>query len=375
MSLALSGCSDNDSATRNQASPPPPAVAVIVAQPETLPVISELPGRVAPLVTADIQPRVTGIVQKRVFEQGTTVSEGDLLYQIDPAPFQAAVDSAQATLDAAIAARQLAQQHADRQIRLSKNGVASRETRETAVAELQQSDAEVRRAQAELTAAQLELQYTEIRAPISGRIGRAMVTEGALVGSGSQAMATIRQIDPVYADFMQPADTFLAFRNAVAEGQLQADETGNADMRLVTAEGVDYPYQGRLLFSEASVDAQTGQIILRGEFPNPDRDLLPGMFVRAKVVQASRDNALAVPQQAVQHDTAGRSYVYLVGDGDAIETRMITTGWHTEGNLVITEGLEASDRIVVEGFQKIAPGMNVTPETWEPTAAHTTAGD
>nr|WP_237351982.1 efflux RND transporter periplasmic adaptor subunit [Rhizobium sp. ACO-34A] len=334
--------------------------------------ITELPGRVAPMVTADVRPRITGMVLRRVFEQGATIREGDVLYIIDPEPFRAKVASAQATLDSAIAAQTLAQQKADRQTQLLQGGVASRETTESAVAQAVQSNADVERARADLRTAQLELQYTEIRAPISGRIGRALVTEGALVSPTSDVMATIQQMDPIYADFTQPADSLIALKNAVTEGRLQADTSGSAVLRLMSAEGTLYPHDGRLLFSEAVVNAATGQVILRAEFPNPDTNLLPGMFVRARMEQASMKGALAVPEQAVQRDTAGKSQLYVVGADDKVEVRNVQLGWLLDGRWVIASGLGVGDRVVVEGFQRIAPGVKVVPEPWtNPVLART----
>lgn len=361
-SVFLSACSDEPS--HQASSAPPSKVSVVEVRPERLPVVNELPGRVAPTVTADVRPRITGIVLSRVFEQGSTVREGDVLYVIDPDPFRARVDSASATFDSAIAAQQLAQQKSNRQLQLSQNGVTSREARDTAIAELAQANADVERARADLRTAELDLRYTEIRAPISGRIGRALVTEGALVSPTSDVMATIQRTDPVYADFTQPADSLIALKNAVAEGRLQADASGSAKMKLISAEGTPYPHDGRLLFSEAVVNAATGQVILRAEFPNPDANLLPGMYVRARIEQASLEGALAVPEQAVQRDTAGKSQLYVIGDGDTVELRTIELGWVLGGRWVVTSGIKAGDRVVVEGFQRIAPGARVAVESW-----------
>ncbi|WP_448145799.1 efflux RND transporter periplasmic adaptor subunit [Labrys miyagiensis] len=358
----LAGCSDESSPPQTPASLA--QVAIVDVSPQKLPVVAELPGRVSPVVTAQVRPRVTGIVLKRVFEQGSTVRVGDLLYAIDPEPFDARVASANATLDSAVAAQTLAKQRADRQIELLPKGATSKESSDSAVAALAQSNADVERARADLKTAALDLQYTQIRAPISGRIGRALVTEGALVSPTSDVMAVIQQIDPIYADFTQPADTLIALRNAVADGKLQADESGSALMKLFSAGGRPYPHEGRLLFTEASVNAATGQIILRAEFPNPDNDLLPGMFVRARLQQAALENALAVPEQAVQHDTAGKAQLYVVGQDDKIEVRVVSLGWLIEGRWVVIEGIAPGDRVIVEGFQRIAPGAQVTTQKW-----------
>lgn len=371
--LPLAACSKDEAADKKASAPPPTPVSIVEVKPETLPVVSELPGRVAPMTTADVRPRITGLVQKRVFEQGAIVNEGDLLYVIDPAPFQAKVDSAQATLDAATAAQKLAGQKADRQNQLRQSGVASADASETAVGELAQSNAEVSRAQADLRSAQLDLQYTQIKAPISGNIGRALITEGTLVSPTSDVMATIQQIDPIYADFTQPADTLILLRNAIKNGQLK-DDAGGVAMKLVTEQGSTYSHDGKLLFSEASVNAQTGQLILRGEFPNPERNLLPGMYVRSKLQQGALEGAFAVPEQAVQRDTAGKPQLYIVNAENKVEVRNVTLGWILDGRWVVIKGLADKDKVVVEGFQKVAPGLTVKAEPWkDPTSADASA--
>jgi membrane fusion protein (multidrug efflux system) len=337
-------------------------------------VVSELPGRVSPMMTAAVRPRVTGLVLKRSFEQGTTVKEGDLLYVIDQETFRTKVESAQATLDSAIAAQKLARQKADRQIQLAQKGVASNQESESAVASLAQSDADVSRAQADLRAAQLELQYTEVRAPISGSIGRALVTEGTLVSPTSDVMATIQRIDPVYVDFTQPAESLITLKNAVKDGSLQADAHGSAVMKLLSEGGLPYPQDGKLLFSESTVNAATGQVILRGEFPNPEQNLLPGMYVRGRIQQAALEGALAVPEQAVQRDTAGVAQLYIVKADATVEIRNVTLGWILDGRWVVTEGLNAGDKVIVEGFQKVAPGMKVNPQPWSNPALAQVAG-
>jgi membrane fusion protein (multidrug efflux system) len=369
----LAGCADE--ASQSRTGTPVVKVAVIEVKPEKLPVVTELPGRVAPMVTSDVRPRVTGIVLKRAFEQGSTVRAGDLLYVIDPETFRTRVASAKATLDSALAAQVLAGQRANRQIQLLQKGVTTQESHESAVAALAQSNADVERARADLKTAELDLQYTEIRAPISGSIGRALVTEGALVSPTSDVMTIIQQIDPVYADFTQPADNLIALKNAVADGKLQADASGSALLKLYSAGGKLYPHEGKLLFTETSVNAATGQVILRGEFPNPERNLLPGMYVRARIEQAAMEGALAVPEQAVQRNTAGKALLYVARKDDKVEVRTVSLGWLLDGRWVVTNGINAGDRVIVEGFQRIAPGAQVTVEPWtNPSLARVTRG-
>ncbi|MBZ5763698.1 efflux RND transporter periplasmic adaptor subunit [Rhizobium sp. VS19-DR104.2] len=363
VALSITACSNEDATTKAAAAPPTP-VSVVEVRPQTLPVVSELPGRVASMVTADVRPRVTGLVLKRVFEQGAGVKQGDLLYVIDPAPFQAKVDSAQAAVDSAVAARKLASQKSDRQTQLEQKGVTSADDSETAIATLAQSNADVSRAEADLRSAELDLQYTQVKAPITGTIGRALITEGTLVSPTSDVMATIQQIDPIYADFTQPADTLILLRNAIKTGHLKEVGRERVAMKLVTEQGSAYPHEGKLLFSEASVNAQTGQLILRGEFPNPEHNLLPGMYVRSKLQQGSLEGAFAVPEQAVQRDTAGKPQLYIVDAKGKVEVRNVTLGWIVEGRWVVVKGLATDDRVVVEGFQKIAPGASVKAEPW-----------
>ncbi|NTJ79530.1 efflux RND transporter periplasmic adaptor subunit [Agrobacterium rhizogenes] len=360
--FALNSCEEQPLA--REATQSQTAVATVKVQAETLPLVSELPGRIAPMMTADVRPRVTGMVLRRVFEQGSTVKRGDVLYLIDREPFEAKVESAQASLDSAVAAQTLARQQAERQTQLQQKGVASSQDGESAVAKLAQSDADVARAWADLKTAQLDLRYTEVRAPISGAIGRALVTEGTLVGPTSDVLATIQRIDPVYADFTQPASTLITLKNAVAQGKLQADATGSAVLRLISEDGSQYPHEGKLLFSEATVNSATGQVILRGEFPNPDRNLLPGMYVRTRIEQGTLKDALAVPQQAVQRDTAGQAQLYIVDANGKVQIRPVALGWELDGRWIVLRGITPGDEVIVEGFQKIASGSAVKTEPW-----------
>lgn len=368
LSSLVAGCTEQ--ANLQQRSTPPVSVSVVEVKPEKLPVVTDLPGRISPMITSDVRPRVTGIVLKRVFEQGAEVKEGDVLYVIDQQPFHARVASAKATLNSALAAQQLAQQRASRQTQLLQKGVASQENTDSAVAALAQANADVQRAEADLWTAELDLQYTEVKAPISGRIGRALVTEGALVSPTSDVMAVIQRIDPVYADFTQSADNVIELKSAVSEGRLQADDAGSAAMKLFSAGGRAYPHGGKLLFTEAAVNAATGQVILRAEFPNPDQNLLPGMYVRGRIERAALEGALAVPDQAVQRDTAGLAQLFIVDKDSRVEVRTVALGWLLDGRWVVLKGINAGDKVIVEGFQRIGPGAVVAPEPWtNPTLA------
>ena len=363
----LAGCQKQD----EQAAPaafPPSAVAVVTTKAEALPITNELPGRITATRIAEVRPRVSGIVVDRVFEQGSIVKEGDVLYKIDPAPFQVQVDSAEATLARAKAAQLQARQAADRQTQLRKSGAAALQQYDDAIAQLAQADADVAVAEAGLATAQLNLQYASVTAPISGRIGRALITEGALVSAnGQENLATIQQLDPVYADFTQSATDLIRLRKAMREGQLMTANE-EAAVHLMLDDGTLYDHKGKLLFSEAAVDATTGQVTLRGEFPNPDGNLLPGMYVRVQIQQGVEENAIAVPQQSVQRTSGGQSQVYVVNAENKVEFRNISLGRTAGNRWIVTAGLKPGEKVIVEGFQKIGPGAEVVPSEWDPNA-------
>lgn len=345
---------------------PPSEVAVITTKAEALPITNELPGRVAATRTAEVRPRVSGIIVERVFEQGTTVKEGDVLYRIDPKPFEVQMKSAEATLARAKAVQDQARVTADRQRQLSRSNVAAQQDLDNAVAQLAQADADVASAEAGVASARLNLEYTNVTAPIAGRIGRALITEGALVTqNGTENLATIQQLDPVYADFTQTATDLIRLRNALQDGQLMTGPN-EAAVQLLLDDGTPYADKGKLLFSEAAVDETTGQVTLRGEFPNTKGDLLPGMYVRGLVTQGIEREAIAVPQQAIQRDTAGKALVYVVGAENKVEMRPVTTSRVVDSRWVVSSGLKAGEKVIVEGFQKIAPGAPVQPTDWQP---------
>jgi membrane fusion protein (multidrug efflux system) len=362
----LAGCDEQKASENKQAMAfPPSPVSVITTVAEPLPITNELPGRIAPTRIAEVRPRVSGIVVKRVFEQGSTVKQGDLLYQIDPEPFKVQMQSAEATLARAKAVQLQARQNADRQRELKKTNVTSTQAVEDAIANLAIADADVAAAQAGLANAQLNLQYASVTAPISGRIGRALITEGALVSAnGTDNLATIQQLDPVYADFTQPAADLIRLRKALESGGILSP-TGDAPVQLVLDDGTLYEHPGKLLFSETTVDVTTGQVTLRGEFPNPDGDLLPGMYVRVRIEQGVEKSAIAVPQQAVQRDSAGKAQVYVVGADNTAQIRQVVTGRVLDDRWVISKGLTAGEKVIVEGFQKIRPGAKVNPSEWK----------
>ncbi|CAM3226517.1 membrane fusion protein, multidrug efflux system [Paracoccus aminovorans] len=341
---------------------PPPQVSVQVMTPEALPVVNELPGRVAATRTAEVRPRVGGIVLERVFEQGGEVAAGDVLYRIDPAPFDVRVASAKGTLARAEATELNAADQEKRARALRERKVTAGVDLDNAATALAQARADVTIARASLQEAELNRSYTEVTAPISGVVGRALVTEGALVNAQTDIMATIQQLDPVYVDFTQSSSELFALRRALAAGQLAMMSAGEARVQLIFDDGSEYEHPGKLLFSEASVDSTTGQITLRAEFPNPDGNLLPGLYVRVRIEQAVRDNALTVPQMAVQRDQSGQAYVYALKGDDMVERRDVTLGQTSDNRWLVEKGLAPGDRVVVAGAQKLYPDAKVVAQ-------------
>jgi membrane fusion protein (multidrug efflux system) len=341
---------------------PPPQVSVQEMTPEALPVVNELPGRVAATRTAEVRPRVGGIVIERVFEQGGKVEAGDVLYRIDPAPYDVRVASAEGALARAEATALNAADQEKRARALRERKVTAGVDLDNAATALAQAQADVAIARASLQEAQLNRSYTEVAAPIAGVVGRALVTEGALVNAQTDIMATIQQLDPVYVDFTQSSSELFALRRALAAGQLAMISADAAAVRLIFDDGSEYAHPGKLLFSEASVDSSTGQITLRAEFPNPEGDLLPGLYVRVRIEQAVRDNALTVPQMAVQRDQSGQAYVYALKDADTVERRDVTLGQTAGNRWLVESGLKPGDRVVVAGAQKLYPDAKVVPQ-------------
>lgn len=350
---------------------PPAGVSVLTIATERLALVDELPGRIVPTRIAEVRPRVSGIVLERVFEQGSYVNQGDVLYRIDPATFQVQVASAEAQLASAKAAQLQARQEADRQNMLRDRNVSSQQALDNAAGALAQANANVAAAEANLAGARLNLEYTDVRAPISGRIGRALITEGALVSAnGAENLATIQQFDPVYADFTQSSRELINLRRSLENGSLVGVGDGAASITLMLDDGSEYAHKGRLLFQESAVDASTGQVTMRAELPNPEGDLLPGLYVRVRIEQAVDQDAITIPQQSLLRDAGGNSQVYLVKEDNTVELRTVTVGRSLGDRYVISSGIDVGDKVVVEGFQKIGPGAPVNPSEWQsPSAA------
>jgi membrane fusion protein (multidrug efflux system) len=345
---------------------------VVKAQPQAI--VRELPGRIAPMRVADVRPQVSGIIVERLFRQGSEVKAGDPLYRVDPRPLQVEVQSNGAALARAEAVHLQASQQARRIALLTAQRTAPEAENEKAIAAERQAAADVEGRKADLARARLNLDYTTIRAPIDGVVGAAQVSEGALVVQNDNAtLATIQQLDPVYADFTQSVSELVRLRRALETGELDRIAPDAIKVHLVLDDGSLYPFAGRLLFSEAKVGADTGQVTLRGEFPNPKRELLPGMYVRVRIEQGIDADAMAVPQQAVQRNSGGGSEVFVVRGDDRVATQPIRTGSVQDGRWFVTDGLRAGDRVIVEGFQKFAAGDKVRPQGWAEADASTEA--
>ncbi|MGB3817727.1 efflux RND transporter periplasmic adaptor subunit [Achromobacter pulmonis] len=364
LALLLAGCGE-----KPQMNPGMPQVSVITVQPQRTPIISELPGRVDAVRDAQIRARVTGIVQKIAFEQGGDVKEKQLLFKIDPAPYKAAYDQATAQLKQAQANLFSAKLLADRYAPLVKANAVSKQEYDNAVAAYRQADATVAAAKAAQDNAAINLGYTDVTSPITGRIGKPLVTEGALVEATSATqMATVQQLDPIYVDFTQSTSDLAALRRAFASGKLQQVGKDAARATVVLEDGSEYDHAGKLLFTGITVDPSTGQVNLRAEVPNPDGILLPGMYVRVRLEQGVDDKALMVPQQALQRTADGSQSLMLVKD-NKIEQLPVTTGGAIKDKWIITSGLKAGDVVVVEGFQKIRPGAPVQASPWNKSGA------
>jgi len=366
----LAGCNEPESAIASVVSQPTePDVSVITVKPQARSIVRELPGRIAPTRVADVRPRVSGIIVERLFRQGSEVKEGDPLYRIDQRPFEVEVQANQAALAKAQATHERAAQQARRIAFLAKERTAPEIENEKAIAAEKESAADVEARQADLARARLSLDYSTIRAPIDGIVGAAQLSEGALVVQNDTAtLASIQQIDPVYADFTEPVSELLRLRRAFEAGDLERIAPDAIKVRLVFDDGTLYPIAGKLLFSEAKVEANTGQVTLRGEFANPKRELLPGMYVRVRIEQGIDSDAIAVPQQAVQRNSGGASEVFVVKDDNRVAPQPIRTGAVQDGQWLVTDGLKAGDKVVVEGFQKFVAGDKVRPLIWTDAA-------
>lgn len=354
------------SACGKKAGPPPPRppaeVSVLTVGTERVDHVTELPGRINPMREAQVRARATGVLLKRHFEEGSNVKEGQVLFDIDPVPLQASLSSAKAAMAKSEAALKESKARVDRYKELVKISAISKQVYDEAVATLGQNEADILASKAAVQTAELNLGYAKVVAPIAGRIGKALVTEGALVSAAEATqLATIRQLDPVYFDFTQSSTELLRLKRAMESGALQSAGPGEAKVTLMLEDGTVYKHAGKLLFSDISVDPTTGMITLRAEVPNPENLLMPGMFARAQLVEGVNTNALTIPQRTIARGAAGASTVLVVNNENKVEIRTIELDRTVGNKVVVAKGLKAGERIIVEGSQKAPPGSVVKP--------------
>lgn len=359
VSLGLGACG----ARQGPGAPPPaPEVGIVTMAPQNVDLSTELSGRTAAYRIAEVRPQVAGIVQRRLFTEGAEVSAGQTLYQIDSGPYRAAAARAEANLASSQAQLNAARLQAERSASLVESGVVSRQDNDNVQATARSAEALVAAARAGVESSRIDLGYAQVRAPISGRIGRSLVTEGALVTSEQdQPLATVAQLDPIFVDVTESSARLLRLRRDLAEGRLQRTDAEHASVRLTLEDGTTYAHEGTLKFSEVTVDEGTGSVLLRAQFPNPDRLLLPGMFVRANLQQGRSTDALLVPQAGVSRNARGEALVMLVGADDKVVERVVQVDQVVDGQWLVTSGLAVGDRVIVEGLQKVRPGSAVRP--------------
>ncbi|MCG8708287.1 efflux RND transporter periplasmic adaptor subunit [Brenneria sp. 4F2] len=344
MSLCLTAC---DGSTPVTTAPAPAQVCVVTLQTQPITLSSRLPGRTTAIRRAEVRPQVDGIILKQMYKEGADVKAGQQLYQIDDASYQAAYDKALATLNNANAV-------VKRYRPLVAAKAISAQVYDAALSDAAQAKADVE-------TARVNLEYTRVKAPISGHIGRSLFTEGALVTSGQTSyLTTISQLDPIYVDVSESSRKLLQLRRALADGKLKAVGNHAAAARLTLEDGSAYSREGQLEFSEVTVNEGTGTVTMRASFPNPDKALLPGMFVHAIVPQGVQDNGIMAPQQAISHDSKGKPYVYLVKADNTVEQRTITTGDMINGKWLVTSGLAAGEKVITSGLQHVQPGSTVS---------------
>ena len=361
-SLLLAACDEAKTEAATPAAAPAVEVGVVTLAPQAVAVTSEMPGRTSAYLVSEVRPQVGGIVKARLFEEGGDVKQGDVLYEIDPATYQASYDSAKAALAKARATVTSVKLKAQRYKELVGINAVSKQDYDDASASLAEAEADVAADAAALESAKINLDYTKVTAPISGRIGKSSVTPGALVtASQTDALATVQQLDPIYVDVTQPSMDYLKLKRALASGKLTRAGTDQAKVKLMLEDGTTYPLEGALQFSDVTVDQTTGSITLRAIFPNPQHDLLPGMFVRAVLESGVDDQAILAPQQAVSRNTKGEAIAYVVTADDKVEQRVLKTEQTYEDKWIVSDGLKAGDRLIVTGLQRIQPGMTVKP--------------
>ncbi len=362
--ILISGCGKKASAV-SKMKMPPPEVGVVTVKPQRVTLTTELPGRISAYLVAEVRPQVGGIILKRLFTEGSDVKAGEVLYQIDPATYQAAYASAKAALDNATANVVPLKLKAGRYKKLVAVNAVSKQDDDDVSAQLKQAEAQVEAAKAALDMARINLAYTKITAPISGRIGLSSVTTGALVTANQAApLATIQRLDRVYVDVTQYASDLLKLKRNLAKGRMRRG-ANRARVKLVLEDGTPYPLSGTLRFSDVTVDESTGSVTVRTVFPNPNEVLMPGMYVRAILEEGVDENAILVPQQGVTRDYSGDATALLVDPSGKVEQKIIKVSRTIGDKWLVNEGLKSGDRVIVEGIQKVQAGMTVTPKPFQ----------
>jgi len=364
--LLLAGCE------RRVAPPvaPPPEVVTLTVAPEKVVLTTELPGRTSPFLIAEIRPQVNGLIQKRLFTEGSDVTAGQALYQIDPAPFLAVFDNARAMLTRAEANLPAVRSRTKRALELLAAKAVSQQEGDDATAALKQAEAEIQGWKATVETARINLGYTKITAPIAGRIGKSSVTDGAIVTAYQPVvLATIQQLDPIYVDVPQSTADLLRLQRRLADGRLTRDGNGQNVVQLILEDGTKYPLDGTLQFRDISVDPSTATVTLRMVFPNPNGVLLPGMFVRTVVKEGVNDKAILIPQQAVMRDPKGNPMALIVNAAGTVEPRMLTLDRAIGDKWLVNSGLAPGERVIVEGLLKARPGTPVKTVPLETTPA------
>ena len=357
LGLLLAGCQQPQEAP---SPPPPPEVATVTARPQEILLTTELPGRTSPYRVAQIRPQVNGLIEKRLFTEGADVTAGEVLYQIDPASFRAALSNARAALRKSEANLPAIRTRVERYKELLESNAVSQQEYDDAAAALKQAEADVAYWEATVETARINLAYTQITAPISGRIGRSQVTEGAIVTAYQpMALATIQQLDPIYVDVAQSTTELLRLKRRLSSGVLNPNGEQQKAVQLILEDGTPYAQEGVLQFQEVTVDPSTGSVILRAVFPNPDGVLLPHMFVRAVMQEGLDAKALLSPQQAVARDPKGNPMAMIVGPDRKVAQRMLTVDRAVGDKWLVTAGIAEGDRVIVEGLQKVRPGIQV----------------
>ena len=369
-SVALSGC-DQVAEQPKASAPAETPVGVVTLNSQAITLKKELPGRVSAFQIAEIRPQVSGIVQSRLFEEGTQVEKGRALYQINPDIFEAELAASRAAVARAEASIASSKSKASRYKELLAIKAVSQQDFDEADAASKQASAELLTAQAQLKSAQINLDYSHVSSPISGQISKSSVTVGALVSAGqTSALATVTQLDPIYVDLTQSSNELTKLKRALASGALGVDSTTQTDVELIMEDGSVYPHKGTLQFSEVTVDPSTGSVTLRAKFPNPEKLLLPGMYVRAEVVEGVKSDAILAPQRGVSRNTKGEPTAMVVSKNNTVESRVLKVERTLGANWLVSEGLADGDQLIVEGLQKIRPGAPVTA-----TAAQSSANN